>query len=642
MAIPDRERILRILAEAARHRSLVPFVGAGASKAAGLPTWNELVAPLAKDVGAGKDDDVLDVPQWYVDQHGREALERQVTGALSIPAAPAPLHWSVARLGSPVLCTTNYDQLMERAIEEIDRVPPDVIIEDGHVGLIDEARRTTLVKLHGCLTVPDTIVLTRDDYEAYAERHRAMTAYLQSLLATRTFLFVGFSLTDINFRTIYNAIGRALGPHRRTAYVLTYGKWSDPMIRYWRSKGVETAAFVDGDAQAGFVGEIAQRASAVGDALGSARALAAVLPIAPLVAHLEGAHATLREMIDVARHASLLPDPSEPGVEGGADTDESATASDAQPQVRSISRAILHLASVIDAAVPLDDPMDWVSIGELLYEDGDAAGAIQAYQAALRPSRGSRVRLDPATVRRVRGNLGRAYARERHFGRSEWLLRRCVFLKNQELPEGPGFTRRSVSDRLDRDALESRPTDASELVYAMTRLAERLLDDQRPRQAFELMREARYILEPLLGIQKDAGVDAVDLFADREVGRRRPWRGRDLPDHPYVPKAWALNFFGKAYRLSAQAAQSLGRNDVVYYAAKADGVLHDASKLDRLLRHPYEHRLAMQRELRLAQPQRQQLAAGLRADITKLGTLPDGRRVIGQLRSQFPDSRVWR
>ena len=101
------------------------------------------------------------------------------------------------------------------------------------------------------------------------------------------------------------------------------------------------------------------------------------------------------------------------------------------------------------------------------------------------------------------------------------------------------------------------------------------------------MREARYILEPLLGMKKDASIDAVDLFAGREVGHRRPWRGRDLKDPLYVPKAWALNFFGKAYRLSAQSARSLGRNDVVYYATKADGVLHQASKHDPLLRHPF-------------------------------------------------------
>lgn len=248
----------RILSDAAEYRSLVPFVGAGVSAGCGLPSWSELVAPLRAEVGAGDNDDVLDVAQWYVDQHGRDAIERHVRRRLSPPNSPGALHRLVAKLAAPVICTTNYDLLMEQAIEHIDGVPPDVIIEDGHVGLIDEARRTTLVKLHGCLTLPETIVLARDDYEAYAERHRAMTAYLHALLATRTFLFIGFGLTDPNFRTIYNAIGRALGPHRRIAYVLALGKWPDPVVRYWQKKGIETLVFSDSAALADFCGQVVQ------------------------------------------------------------------------------------------------------------------------------------------------------------------------------------------------------------------------------------------------------------------------------------------------------------------------------------------------------------------------------------------------
>src|SRR5690606_37628669 len=109
---------------------------------------------------------------------------------------------------------------LERAIAEVQHVPPDVIVEDAHVGLIDETRRTTVVKLHGCLSVPETIVLARDEYEAYADRHPAMIAYLQSLLATRTFLFVGTSLSDSNFLVIQAAIRRAHGKYQRHAYRL--------------------------------------------------------------------------------------------------------------------------------------------------------------------------------------------------------------------------------------------------------------------------------------------------------------------------------------------------------------------------------------------------------------------------------------
>ena len=167
--------------------------------------------------------DTLDVAQLYSKSYGRDALlshvRRELTGK---GAKPTPLHSALARLHAPVIFTTNYDFLMERAIEAEEGVPPDVIVDDRHIGLIDEARRTTVVKMHGCLSLPKSIILARDDYKTYAERHRAMVAYLQSLLATRTVLFAGFSLTDPNYKVIHSAIQFALGEYRRTAYALLY------------------------------------------------------------------------------------------------------------------------------------------------------------------------------------------------------------------------------------------------------------------------------------------------------------------------------------------------------------------------------------------------------------------------------------
>jgi hypothetical protein len=173
--------------------------------------------------------------------------------------------------------------------------------------------------------------------------------------------------------------------------------------------------------------------------------------------------------------------------------------------VREKSRSLLDLTLAVDGLMPLEDPGLWISLGDVLYEQGDHASAIRAYGAVLRPPRGEQSDrgappVDGPTLRRVWGNLGRAYARERHFVHSEWLLQRCVFRPGRESP-GLWFTRQSVLDRLDLDHLAARPTDAYELVYAITRRAERL-------------REARCLLEPVLGIDKH-GVVAPrgDLFA---------------------------------------------------------------------------------------------------------------------------------
>ena len=91
----DREAQLRRLAEAARRRSLVVFVGAGASKGAALadgtpmPDWNGLVDPLRTALGlTDKADDALNVAPAYVDAEGRRALMRHVRERLAGVATP--------------------------------------------------------------------------------------------------------------------------------------------------------------------------------------------------------------------------------------------------------------------------------------------------------------------------------------------------------------------------------------------------------------------------------------------------------------------------------------------------------------------------------------------------------------------------
>src|SRR6185295_7831313 len=68
-----------------------------------------------------------------------------------------------------------------------------------------------LLKMHGCISRPDDIVLTRDDYFRYGERRAALAGIVQALLVTRHILFVGFSLNDDNFHRLVHDVRQALG-----------------------------------------------------------------------------------------------------------------------------------------------------------------------------------------------------------------------------------------------------------------------------------------------------------------------------------------------------------------------------------------------------------------------------------------------
>ncbi|HEY8286540.1 MAG TPA: SIR2 family protein, partial [Chloroflexota bacterium] len=294
----DPADVVPLLREQAGYGSLVLFLGAGVAHDAGLPTWAELVAPLRERLGLEQALDPLDVADYFVESEegGRSALEQQVRHSLRTPdgrrepARSGKLHRAIARVTAPVIFTTNFDQLTEEAIGAIQGVPPATIVDDREVGVIDETWGVTLVKLHGCVSLPRTMVLTRTDFEEYATRHRAMIAYLHALLATRTFLFVGFSLVDPNFRVIYRAIREALDGRARPAYALMPGEELTPLLQGWRRRGMEPLLFPRLEDISAFVEDLAESRPRT--------------PPSPLASHLDGLDRALVEMARAAREAA--------------------------------------------------------------------------------------------------------------------------------------------------------------------------------------------------------------------------------------------------------------------------------------------------------------------------------------------------
>ncbi len=63
-----------------------------------------------------------------------------------------------------------------------------------------------LLKLHGDIQIPDTLVLTKAEYERLAEEGGALHGIVESLLLTSHVLFVGFSLVDHDFSHIADGV----------------------------------------------------------------------------------------------------------------------------------------------------------------------------------------------------------------------------------------------------------------------------------------------------------------------------------------------------------------------------------------------------------------------------------------------------
>jgi hypothetical protein len=230
-------------------RECVLFVGAGMSAGAGLPDWNGLMRRLSDDLKLDWHPGLnpLDLAQWYRERFGRKQLGDVIRQTYTTTAHPTLAHYLLMSLPLRHVITTNYDDLLERALAALKRHPVTVIHqhEVARTGRDD----VYVVKLHGDAAHAEEIILTRDDYDEFFHARPAMALLLEGLLLNRTFFFVGYGLRDPNFRQVHSRIVRMLREAARPAFATTFEASGDSgpyLVEQWRNKGLHLIAIPGG------------------------------------------------------------------------------------------------------------------------------------------------------------------------------------------------------------------------------------------------------------------------------------------------------------------------------------------------------------------------------------------------------------
>jgi hypothetical protein len=137
-----------------------------------------------------------------------------------------------------IFITTNWDPFLERSLDVL--VP---MVEDSDLAFWDDHKRQVL-KIHGCISRPYSIIATQSDYDNCFTSRPLIFNKLRDLMATKTFLFVGYSMRDPDFEKVWNSICDSLGHFAHRAYALDPNA-SIEKISSWTNRGIQVYRSTD-------------------------------------------------------------------------------------------------------------------------------------------------------------------------------------------------------------------------------------------------------------------------------------------------------------------------------------------------------------------------------------------------------------
>ena len=226
-------------------RRVILFLGAGISKAAApaLPSWPSLIEYLSQALPTKKDknlvrqlirnDRLLDAAELINSvispAESRDMLENKF---LLTPAPTSNIYKDLLNLDFKVCITTNYDQLIEKNFEQFSGGNIAYHVRTyTYKNLIADLRSPsrTILKLHGCITVPAELVLDRRSYFNAKAENPGIYDTVAALSTVNTVLFLGYSISDPDIQLILESVhARTRSDH--THYALM-SKFEHPSLR---------------------------------------------------------------------------------------------------------------------------------------------------------------------------------------------------------------------------------------------------------------------------------------------------------------------------------------------------------------------------------------------------------------------------
>ena len=241
---------VRNICDHLQERATTLFLGAGVN--AGVRNAAGQQCPLGQDLSDWICRDLLGSPETKIPLDEAVEIARYKLGVKPVndyvydtlkTFVPGAGHLALVELPWDVIYSTNFDLLVEEAATSPIVKPAGsiktVLTSTASLSPFSESD-ILYYKLHGTIDLANTpdgrLILTKADYRFYEEFKRPLFSRLRTDLSSRNFLFVGYSLSDPNFRGILEDCREQLGVQTLPLSYAVQHAFSPVQEAFWRDK----------------------------------------------------------------------------------------------------------------------------------------------------------------------------------------------------------------------------------------------------------------------------------------------------------------------------------------------------------------------------------------------------------------------
>lgn len=106
------------------------------------------------------------------------------------------------------IVTTNYDKFIEIFLDFVPLIGNDILLSNPY---------GAVYKIHGCISDPEKIIVTMEDYGRFKDKYELIRAQLLSLFTHNPIVFIGYSVGDDNIKNLLKTIFTYVEPNSEQA-----------------------------------------------------------------------------------------------------------------------------------------------------------------------------------------------------------------------------------------------------------------------------------------------------------------------------------------------------------------------------------------------------------------------------------------